>query len=327
MLALFRTNQFAVNVLLILYTLIIRGALFIVPANDWSPSDAGVLSEFLYAAVGTTGLLPELVACLLIFIQAIIVNMMVGRNRLASQITLFPGLFYILIASSLPEFLHLSPVLIANTFYLVAVWELFGIYHKTGSTGRLFNAGLWIGVASLCYFSFLTFLLLGIISIALLRAFRLSEIMSFLSGIFVPFFLSCVYFFVVDQLPAYWQTFDAFDFSIYKGSAAANWETYTKLGFFGLLVLIAIFNYSNYTSKKELKAQKQIGILFWSLLLGGFSIIFPPVLPLEHLLILALPLGIFMALNFLNLKPATAELLHTILFFSILLMHFKQYWL
>ena len=326
MLAIFRTNQFAVNILLILYVLLIRSSIFIVADENWAPTDAGVLAELFYAGVGSTGLYANLLACLLIFLQALMVNMIVGQNRLANKITLFPGLFYILVASSLPEFLHLSPALIANTFYIIAVRELLSIYNKSSSTGNLFNAGLWIGVASLCYMSYLSFVFLGIIAINILIAFRLKAILTFLSGIFVPFFLSAVYFFLIDQLPDFWNSIHLLSFSSEKYAAPNNWETYAKLGFFFFLLLVTIFSYGSYTSKKDLRAQKQISILFWALVFSGLSILTPVTLPIEHLLLTALPLGIFLALSFLSLKPMQAEMFHMLLLIGILFMHLKPYW-
>ena len=67
-------------------------------------------------------------------------NIIIAKFRMASSVSLFPGLFYVLLVSMLPEFLTLSPALLANTFFIIAIWELFETYRKNEVSGNIVNS-------------------------------------------------------------------------------------------------------------------------------------------------------------------------------------------
>ena len=124
----------------------------------WEPSSAGVLSHVAYNYLGTHGWLPDLISLILVLLQALLLNILSARFRVSREVTMFPGLFYILLMSTLPSFLHLSPVLMGNTFLILAISSLFNAYNKSSVADSIFNIGFWIGVASLFYFSNFAFL-------------------------------------------------------------------------------------------------------------------------------------------------------------------------
>jgi len=138
----FRTNQITANFLLILYVIVARSAIFVFP-QDWEPVSSGLFSDAVYRLVGTSGLWPAIWAAMLVFVQAVLVNALVAKFRIANEITYFPGVFYVLLSSCIPEFHYLSPALMANTFYILAFYELFDTYKKLSAASWLFNLGLW----------------------------------------------------------------------------------------------------------------------------------------------------------------------------------------
>ena len=188
MLGIFRTNQLAANLLLIFYVILLRGSgLFVTEAYE--PTSAGVLSDFVYGYVGTSGWLPNLVALFLVLLQALLLNVLAARFRVSKEVTMFPGVFYILLMSTVPEFFHLSPMLMGNTFLILAVSSLFNAYKKSSMADSIFNIGLWIGVAILFYYSNFIYLFLSILGLATIRNFRVNEFFMVLIGGIVPLFL------------------------------------------------------------------------------------------------------------------------------------------
>ncbi len=323
MLEFFRTNQFAANLLLIFYVSLLRASTFIFP-QEWSPKGEGVLSEFVYYYTGTSGYMPDLVALIFVFIQAFMINELVARYRMANENTLFPGLFYVLLMSCIPDFLHLSPPLLANTFYILALFELFGIYKKNNVAARLFNLGLWIAIASLFYFSFTVFILLAIIGIGLLRAFRLREWLMSLIGFLVAYYLVGIYYYWYDLFAVFVQKHIFANMSLINLEGPQTIDTYIKLGFMGLMIVIAVFSFNLYNQKKNIQVQKYLSILYWAMFVTIFSLLLQEVIGIEHLIILVVPLSIFIASNFLSFaKKQTAEAIHLFLIFMILAFQFK----
>jgi len=149
-LGLFRTNQLGANLLLIVYIAIVRLSGFLFP-SEWSPSQSGILSQHVYQGVGTTGWLPSLIALLLVLTQAFTINILAARFRISKEVTMIPGVFYILLMSTTPDFLQLTPILLGNTFLIFALMSLFQTYKKSSVAGSIFNTGFWIGIASLNY--------------------------------------------------------------------------------------------------------------------------------------------------------------------------------
>ena len=327
MLELFRTNQLAISILLLFYVLLVRFPVFIVP-DIYELGSAGVWSLALYDWLGgASGFLPDLVAAVVLFFQAVYINQIIYKHRLARTTSLFPGVFYIIVASLFLEFNHLSPLLLANTFYIIALGELMEIYKRKTCADRIFNAGFWLGVASLFYFSYLVFLLLGIIAIFIMRAARLKEIMALISVVIVIYFLAGVYYFWYDQFGQFLHLQFVASTAFLDLIINANWQNYLIIGVVGVLLLLTFFSYSSYTIRQNIQTQKRISIISWAIIIAGFSFLVQSQIQIDHLLIFAVPLGIFLSFNFINMSARWAETLHLLLLIAVIVWQFKPFYL
>lgn len=327
MLSFFRTNQLAFNVFLIFYAILLRGSSFFTPAQDWISGKGGVFSYSFYELCSGYQALPFVVGILLVFIHAVLINTMVARFRMGNEVTLLPGLCYILLASSIPEFLFLSPILLANTFFIIALFELFGSYRQKSVIGNIFNVGFWFGVASLFYFSEFVFLFFAFFSSSILRAFKLKEVLVITTGFLVPYILTSVYYFWNDQFLWFWQTQFTDNLGFLDITIGNSWVSYLEIGFFILLFLITFVSFGSYMAKKNLQVQKNITILYWALFFGFLSVFFQANIHLEHLLIFVVSLSIFLSFNLLNMRRPIAEAVHLILLVGILILQCKDFWM
>ncbi len=324
MLGFFRTNQITANFLLILYVVLVRSAIFIFP-QDWEPVSSGLFSDGVYRLVGASGLWPAVLAAVLVFVQAVLVNSLVAKFRIANEITYFPGVFYVLLSSSIPEFHYLSPALMANTFYILAFYELFHTYKKLSAASWLFNLGLWLSIASLFYFSYIIFILFALIGVGVLRAFRLKEQIMILCGYAVPYYLTWVYYFWIEDLGTFYTSFSG-QIGMLTFAEGSNWGIFIKLAFIGVFLLIAITSFGIYKQKKNIQVQKYISILFWALLVSALSLFFQEKIALEHLLILTPPLGILISFNFLHFENRQiAEAVHLMLLLLAFVFQFYPF--
>lgn len=324
MLSLFRTNQLVANALLIFYILLLRFSSFIVPYEVHS-GQAGLLGENLLNLVSPEGTLSAVLSIILIFLQALLVNIISARYRIARSVSLFPGVFYVLLCSCFPDFLYLSPVLIANTFIILALYELLGSYKKYYSNGRIFNAGLWIGIATLFYFSSIVFIGAVFIGFFILRAFKLKEQIGLFLGFITPFWLLGIYYFVRNALPDFWsRSFGNIGFL--DVSFSNDWENYVQLGLFAILILVAIFNYRIYTYKVSIQAQKFVDVFFWVLAFSMGTLLIQKNLQSDHLIFLAVPLSFLIGMTFLYMNKRLAEAFHFLLLAGIFLLQFKPFW-
>ncbi len=319
-LRIFRTNQIFSSIFLVFYILLLRFSVFVADFT-WSPSGEGLLSNRLYGWVGSQAFWAQVLAILLLVVQGFLVNSIVIRNRLANETNLFPGVFYVLVSCMLPDFLYLSPVLIGNTFVLIALAELFSVYKKPSCADRIFNVGFWTGVAGLFYFPFLFYIVFIIAGLNILRAFKVQERLMAVTGLLMPFFLAGLYFFAFDRFDFFWETQFVNNFSFFSlGGGGVN--VYAKGILFTVLIAYVALASRSYFAKRNIQAQKKISILYWvmaSVLVGA---VFQKNLAFEHLLMLAPPLGVFLAFSFSEMKSQWSESIHFLLVLGVLALQF-----
>lgn len=325
MLRFFRTNQLLSSVLLLFYIFILRFSVFTDLFNwdlfnfKWYPSGQGLFSHLVYDWVGWQTTSAHLIAVFLLVVQGFLVNSIVIGNRLSQESNLFPGLFYVLIACFVPDFLYLSPVLIGNTFILIALTELFSTYKVSSCADRIYNVGFWTGIASLFYAPFIFYFILMNAGLNILRAFNIKERLMLLVGMSTPFFLFWLYYFVMDQSAVFWDLQFGANFSFFSfGGESTGWEGPVKLGLFFLAIIFVILNNGAFMSKRNIQSQKKIGILYWVMISALIGVFFQANLSLEHLIMLALPLGVFLAFTFSSMKKQTAEAIHFLILVIVL---------
>lgn len=325
MLALFRTNQFVANIFLLLYAIVVRSSVFI-HAETVNLSQPGIFSEILYQWILPNSMEGFILATVLVFLQAVMINFLIGKYRVAREISLLPGMFYVLLSSAFSEFLYLSPLILANTFYIIVLLELFSSYRKHAVAAAIFNIGFWGGVASLFYSSYLFLFVLGIAGLGILRSFNLKEQLMAISGLLTPYILTGTYFFLNDQFADFWekQLQNSFGFIDLQGTPDLIF--YIKMGLLGLMLLTFVFSYNGYTKKKNIQQQKYINVLFTGLLLSALPLLFQAGINLDHLLILVPTSGILLSFNFQNARPSIGESFHFLLLIGIMILQFSFYW-
>jgi len=290
----------------------------------WEPSSAGVLSNVVYGYVGTHGWLPDLIALLLVLLQALLLNILSARFRVSKEVTMFPGVFYILLMSTLPSFLHLSPILMGNTFLILGVSSLFNAYKKSSVADSIFNVGFWIGMASLFYFSNFIFLLLPIFGLATLRNVRLSEIFMVIIGMITPLFLVGTIFYIANDFSGFYQNTFINGFGFWSFDLVSHWSNYVPLVLFVILILVVFGSGNIYFQKQSIRSQKNIQILYYFIVISLLTILIQKEIRLEQFLLLAIPLSLMLPLNFLEFrKKEVGSGIHMAWLIGILFLQYR----
>ncbi|MEM1124540.1 MAG: hypothetical protein AAGJ18_29145 [Bacteroidota bacterium] len=319
MLSIFRTNQAIVSIFLLVYALILRSAYFF-NAFPVDMANDGVLSIWMKNWFGNSYLVAGIITLLVVFLQAVLLNNLVNKYRLFREVTLIPGLCYILIVSAVQDFLPLSSILLGNTFLILAIHNLLSIFKSKKCADGIFNTGLWIGTAALFYNAFVLFLLLGMIGLLVLRTFKIKELVMLLSGYFLPFIFSSAYFFLDDQFADYWQTHFFTQFGLLDFRWSSSWNNYSKLIVLMLLFAAGLFN--RYTFEKSYQTRNFINIFYVALIISGLTFLIQANIQISHFLIIATPLSVLLAASFLGMSKVAAELIHLLFFMCILLFQF-----
>ena len=309
--------------MLLPYTLLVRIESLL---HADQPAYASDLSPFI---AWVNELIPSLfvqnlLACILVFLQAVYINRIVVKHRMSVEITLWPGLVYILLCSIVPQCTYLSAVLLANSFILAAFSDIFKIYKRPFAINFIFNSGVFISLAAMIYPPYIAYLLAGFIGLAIIRSFKTKEMLQYLSGVLVPFMLYGSWTFYRGVFQEKMVALVEGKFGFPSDIIPKDTNGYIFQGLILLFILITIFSYGSYSMKKSIQVQKKIDILFWMILSALIALFINDNLTVDHLLMLSAPLGILLSMNLLKIKSAIfPELIHLGVLILIFVIHFE----
>lgn len=247
---------------------------------------------------GTNGpILYPFLAFTLLFLQAIMITRFINTQRMMSKATYFPGMAYLLITSLFPEWNYFSAPLLVNTVLLYVLSALFSSYALQNAKGVIFNIGLALGISSFIFLPSLTFIIWILLSLAVMRPFRLNEWVLCLAGVITPFYFYAVYLVINNEWS--WQSiWPQFSFNL----PFVQQSIWLAGSAFLLVIPFLAGGYFVQDSLRKMLIQVRKG---WSLLLLYLvgSLFIPFVNnsdSLENWVIVAIPFAAFHAKTYLN---------------------------
>ncbi len=264
-----------------------------------------------------------ILSLLLVFLQAVIFNRGLNRNKVFKEPSALPALFYVLFSSLFFDFYTLSPVLMGTTFIIWA-FNIICFQSRVATTDdRFFSIGLLMGVASLFYFPFALFLLFSLLALGFYSNTNPKQQMILVLAFFFPYIVLLIYYFWIDNLGNY------FEYALRPvfNSATSfmiDFPTIVKILVLPFLLLLAagaaIVVRARYIHYQYIIIKIAGLWLLTGLLAMGLEKAFTP-----HLLILFVPaLAFFTAHLFLifSRKRIFSELVFLVMFGGILLISF-----
>ena len=287
MLSLFRKNLFINTILLAIFTVVLHTKFFIHP--EISPIDFP-LFDFLNTFLNLSSIVQSISTIVLVIIQATLISKYVTINRLSRALTVIPGaVFVVYIYTNLhPD--NFNIILLANLFLILSLGSLFKIYKKYQPVSVLFNAGFFLGIATILYLPYLIFFVTLVIGLYNLRNFNLKEFLQIFFGMMSVVFLSGVYAYYFDKLDVWADIFmQSFTIPDFDFSDVHIW-TRPILLIVTIVIILALSN--TLRKKKKYDAIRKIELTFSMCLLGFLSIFMIPNITLQHLIIMSFPISV-----------------------------------
>lgn len=324
MLAFFRSNQVFVAFILAGYTLLVRSGIFwSVPAFS-ETGEMGFFTELVHLLIGDRPLVAAIVAMNLVLLQAILLNNIVNANKISAFNSFFPGLFFVFMASCIPDFLRLSAPMLATTFVLFAIDQLLKTWNaQKEASGRIFNVGFWIAIASLFYMPAIWLLFAAIAGLNLLRGFDLRERLMVFCGLLTPYLLAWTWFFWQDAGGWFWEKhFLSHQFGLVDFFGVPFSEKLAaKIALLAAAAFVVVLNHGSFYYKKIIQVQKYVGVLNWFLVVSAVIFLVRPHFELTHFYLCTPFLGLFTGIVFLNIKnQPIAEVLHLLMLFMLVFL-------
>jgi hypothetical protein len=139
-----------------------------------------------------------LLALVLIFFQALYLNVLVIRHRLFPRPAYIPAYCYLLLTAVHPEFSYFTSLIFVNWCLLGAFDMMLRFSQPAHPRKQIYNAGLLVGLGTLFHFSAVAFVLLFLAALLLLRPFNAGEWVVALLGIFTPLYFMVGLLFLAD---------------------------------------------------------------------------------------------------------------------------------
>jgi hypothetical protein len=254
-----------------------------------------------------------------VFVQAIWLNSIVNNARITPSENYITAILFILVHFLFVDFDVFSPIFLANFFLLFAL-------ASSGSQGRrgpgmtkVFNIGLAIGLAVLCYNSYFVLLFWALSSLVLTRVAKPVEYIVLLMGFFCPLFLFWTGHFLNDTASLWWTDSVWVHFSNWTHHASLSSGLLFFVVFISSVWLITVLRLGSIQFKISSEGQKGLLIVFLLPMFLLLSFLFQSDIYAIHYGIFIVPTAILLSLTFQSIrKELFAELLHLVLFLAML---------
>jgi hypothetical protein len=286
-------------------------------------SAGSLIYDAWFGNLAATPFHASLSALVLVFVQGFVVNVLIDQFRLLGERNWFPGLFYVLVASSVPSLSFLSAPLVAATF--CPVFYLGGCSGPTRSRTLplLFLTPVFGSVVASLFYPPAILLLIGAFAgLEVVRSFSMRERAVLLSGAFVPVFLAWAFYFWLDR----GGEFRDIQFSLdLLPTLEGEWGVlqWLQAAWWSAVLMVAFLSFGGLSSRKLIQAQKSVKALYWSLTVALISSLWAEHWNWQQLLLCAPALGSILALLFASIRRKIwAEWWHFVLFAAALYFQF-----
>lgn len=279
------------------------------------------LYELLTVWLADLHWLQLLLALLLVVVQAFFVNSLANDLHLLEKRSNLPGLCFLLLNALFPEQLQLSPVLLANTFLLLAMYRLYAIAGSERAGALAFDAAFLIGIASLLHPP--TLVLLPVVYFALndFRPFNGREWLLPLMGIALPWLFAWSWFFWFDTTPEFANALShgfAWNGVSWLGSGTAF---YALAGMSLVMLMMSLAQAIRTIGQNVVEVRKMLTELVWLALLVVVSVLLAPVKSVHLLTLASFPVSIWLSQAFQQSKRTGLMEVFLLLWLGLIFYH------
>ena len=262
MTGIFKSNNPSGNAILFAYALAVKWPMFLhVHAPQLQPQDGVLYKWFLHLLTplaANFSFTYNVIAFLLLFIQAVSLNRTVNKQRLLRYPNYLTGMSYLLITSMFTDLFSLSASLIVNTFMIWIFSKLCALYNNPNPKSTIFNIGLITGLITFFYFPSIAFLVTVMAGIAIARPFRLQEWLIGLIGIITPVYFFGSWLFLTGTVKSFHFPGVSFSYPHFSGNTGA----YAAIILIALAILTGIYFININISRQVVQTRKSWQLLF-----------------------------------------------------------------
>mgnify|MGYP006935312304 CR=1 FL=1 len=286
-----------------------------VPINETSLND---IYSFFYSSNYYINLV---ISCVLILASAITLNIIIVDNDLAPKTSFLGMFFFVLLSSSLNSSIEMNRFLWVSFFMLLMINAIFKLPKSEATIPRVFNASLYLGIASLFYFPIAILIFVVWASLMTFRISNWREYIVAIIGLLLPIFLFFIWYYYYELE----EQFYAIILSSFKVEFTflAMSTLDVVIGIISLGILVpSVFKTSGSMMEKSIAIRQKLSITLWLLVVS--LIVFLVFEKFEsHEFILLVPLTIILTNVVSNVKKVKwIDLYISLLFILVVVNHY-----
>lgn len=322
MIQLFRKNLFLNSLLLLLYVITLRIDTLINPIVRTTIIGESYLSKFI-KSLFSSALSQSIFSILVVYFCTLLINRLVIKNKLTKELTLIPGLVFVLLTSLVPESNGICNALLGSVFIIGSFFHLYSTYNNNLASSHIFLAGFYAGISGIFYFPLVYLVAVIYLGFLVMRSFIFKEKLQLLLGWLASLILVLVWQYWIEEpllVPKYFNVNAGFHLN-WNFNSITNYFVLATLLIFTLMFFVSK---STFTSKKATSVQKKIGLLFWLFAFACLSMFLFEKIHLDHLYIVAIPSSILFAMKLINMKNRlVVEIIHLFILLVVFIIRFN----
>lgn len=316
----FRENRIQNYFFVLVYVVLLRLHTFFF---DYGPiAGASIFYDLFGLSFDGNSIWSKLLSIMLVLYQVVLINRMSSFNNLSYYNSLFPGVFYVLILSLIPDIHPLSSVLVGNTFIILALFQMFQTIHRNQRSKRLFNAGFFASIAVFFDLNFIYLAPFFIFAANAIILVRFRDILLYVLGFLAPPYFLLAYWRLSRKTQA-GRDYIAGQIDFFQYEFIYQNYGIIKAGIIGALVLFLLVVFNTVVTRTNIFVRNKLTFLFYMMLFAVvvFALTFHT--RLEDIQLIILPLGILMGLYTVSIKKINiAESLHLLLLILVMLFQY-----
>ena len=266
-----------------------------------------------------------LLAGVLVFIQALLLNHLVNQHNLLGKPTFLPALMYITLSGLFAPFLVLSPPLVCNFLVIWMLFKLFSFYKSNDAKSAAYDLGMIVAVGSLIYLPFIYMFLAIWIALVIFRPFNWREMAAAIMGYVTIFFFIAVFYYLNDSLGQFYDIWGPLG-TRFPDRLNINYLDYLVLVPVIIILLLCFLTLQRNFFKSYVQIRKSFQLLFVVFLVAALSFYVKSPFNLNHFLLCAIPAAIFFSYYFLYARVKWFyETLFLILLIGIVYFQFNTF--
>jgi hypothetical protein len=255
---------------------------------------------------------------ILLLVQAFVWNSFVNNNALLKQSSYFPAFFLILLSSCRISLISFYPALLASFFLVLSLRRIAASYKKESALSNVFDAGFFIGIATLFYPPLVVYILFLWIAILTMRSLIWREWVVAMIGFILPLGFTITSGYLFFNNGAVWYNKIISLGANYRKHWSFTWEEWLLLITVVGISIASTWLFVNKMADNVVKAQKVWALMVWFGLFAVISIVISPQRDACSMIILVLPASFIFSNYFLKVKSAIwSEVLFLCLLFTV----------